>query len=86
MIILDGLMSLWIILGLVAFFGIIVFAVIIFKRHSNLFKKDEKPSDKEIVKQELDRVLEEVKDEESIKAMEDFEKNKAQNETDNKAE
>lgn len=70
----------FIIIILLVVFGLIVFGVIMLKRHSKFFKKDdEKPTEKEIVKQELDRVLKEVDDVEVKKAMEDFEKNKTQN-------
>lgn len=51
-----GLIALIVILALM---GIIVLAVILLKRHVGVFKSDEKPkSDKEIAKEELDRILE----------------------------
>jgi len=67
---------------LVAVFGVIVFGVIMLKRHTKFFKDKEpkKPEEKQIVQEELHRVLEEVDDEETKKAMADFEKNKPQNE------
>ncbi len=61
-------------------FGIIIFTIIMLKRHTNLFHKDEKPSDEKIVKDELNRMLEDVKDEDTKQAMQDFEKNNPQNE------
>ncbi|MCQ2792246.1 MAG: hypothetical protein MJ208_01840 [Bacilli bacterium] len=62
-------------LAILAFGGVLIFAIIMLKRHTNLFHKDEKPSDEKIVKDELNRMLEEVKDEDTKKAMEDFSKN-----------
>ena len=65
---------------LLVVFGIIIFVIIMLKRHTNLFHKDEKPSDEKITKDELNRVLEDVKDEDTKKAMEDFDKNHPQDE------
>ncbi len=65
---------------LIAVFGIVIFVIIMLKRHTNLFHKDEKPSDEKITHDELNRVLEDVKDEETKKAMEDFNKNHPQDE------
>lgn len=61
-------------------FGVVIFVIVMLKRHTNLFHKDEKPSDEKITKDELNRVLEDVKDEETKKAMEDFDKNRPQDE------
>ena len=48
---------------LVAVFGVIVVIVILLKKHVSIFKSDEKPkSDKEIAKEELDRLLEPVEE------------------------
>ncbi len=48
---------------LVAVFGLIVFLVIMLKRHVKWFKSDEQPkSDKEIAQEELDRILEPVEE------------------------
>lgn len=65
-----------------AFFGLLVFLIIMLKRHTKFFKdrEDKKPEEKQIVQEELDRVLEEVKEEDTKQAMENFEKNKPQNE------
>lgn len=82
----QGLMSLIIIVSLVAFFGLIVLAVILVKRKTNWFKKDEKPSESKIVKDELNRVLQDVDDEETIKAMKEYEQNKPQETSDKKDE
>ncbi len=71
---------------LLVVFGIIILTIIMLKRHTNLFHKDEKPSEDKIRKEELNRVLEDVKDEDTKKAMEDFDKNHPQNEEAKKPE
>lgn len=78
-----GLIAMIVILVL---FGIVIFVIIMLKRHTNLFHKDEKPSDEKITHDELNRVLEDVKDEETKKAMEDFSKNHPQDEKSEKPE
>jgi len=64
------LMPLWIILGLLGFFGLIVFIVIIVKKYVKplQIKKDDIPEDV-AVKQELDRILVPIEDEETLKQM-----------------
>ncbi len=48
---------------IVAVFGIIVVGVILVKKYVHFFQSDEKPkSDKEIAKEELDRILEPVEE------------------------
>lgn len=54
-------------------FGVIVAGVIIFKKYV-LNKHEKKPDDKEVVQQELNRMLEEVKDEDTKAAMANFDK------------
>ncbi len=50
-----------VIVVLVAFFGLVILLVILLKKHVPGLKNDEKPkSDKEIAKEELDRLLETV--------------------------
>lgn len=62
-----------IIIGVVVgFFGLLILGIIFFKRKV-LKNQDKKPEEKEIVQQELNRVLEEVNDEETLKAMKAFE-------------
>ena len=58
---------------LLAFFGAIVFAIIMIKRHTNLFKDDEKPkSESEVIEEELDRVLQPVENEETAESMRQY--------------
>lgn len=55
---LAGMNPIFIVLILVAFFGVIVLLIILLKRHVPGLKDDSKPkSEKEIAKEELDRVL-----------------------------
>ena len=69
--------SIIIILVLVGFFALVVLLVIVLKRHVPGLKNNEKPkSDKEIAKEELDRVLEKVEDPEAEKQMQAFEEEK----------
>jgi len=71
----TGLTTVLVLFGMLAFFGLIVFGVIMLKRHTKFFKKDDKkPDEQQVVKEELNRVLEEVEDEKTIKAMEEYNK------------
>ncbi len=66
-----------VILCLVAFFGLVVLIVVLLKRHVPGLKNEEKPkSDKEIAKEELDRLLETVDDPKAEEAMEEYQKGK----------
>ncbi len=69
----------WLIpLILVAFFGAIVFAIIMIKRHTNFFKDDEKPkSEAEVAEEELERVLQPVEDESVAESMSKFDQEEA---------
>lgn len=66
------LMPLWIILGLLGFFGIIVIVVIIVKKYVKplQIKKDNIPEE-EAIKQELDRILVPIEDEATLKQMDE---------------
>ncbi|MCI2111329.1 MAG: hypothetical protein LKK13_03180 [Bacilli bacterium] len=62
----------FIIVMLLAVFGLIVFAVIMVKRYAPAFKSDEKPkSDKEIAEEEVNRMVRPVEDEETARQMEE---------------
>lgn len=66
-----------IILCLVGFFGLVVLLVILLKKHVPGLKNEEKPkSDKEIAKEELDRLLEKVDDPEAEKQLEEYDSKK----------
>ena len=63
-IILDGMPGFVIALLIVGVFAVIVIAVILVKKYTKVFKSDEKPkSEKEVAREELDRVLEPIDDE-----------------------
>lgn len=75
----PDLLPLWIILGLLGFFGLLILVIIFVKRHvtSLQIKKDE-ITEEEAVRQELDRVLVPIEDEEIQKAMEEEAKKNGQ--------
>ena len=57
----------WWALVIVGIFVVIVGLVILLKRHTKMFKDDEKPkSDREIAQEELDRVLEPIEEEKEV--------------------
>lgn len=66
----TSLLPLWIILGVLGFFGLMIIIIIIVKRHvtSLQIKKDD-IDEAEAVRQELDRYLVPIEDEEIQKAM-----------------
>lgn len=71
----QQLLPLFIILGLLGFFGLLIIIIIIVKRHVSALqiKKDE-ISEEEAAQQELDRVLVPIEDEEIQKAMSEDDK------------
>lgn len=75
----NPLLPLWIILGLLGFFGLLILVIIFVKKHvtSLQIKKDE-ITEEEAVRQELDRVLVPIEDEEIQKAMEEEAKKNGQ--------
>ena len=66
----SNLLGLWVALGMLGFFGLMIIVIIIVKRHvtSLQIKKDE-IDEAEAVRQELDRYLVPIEDEEIQKAM-----------------
>ncbi len=48
---------------IIGIFALVVLVVILLKRHTKIFRSDEKPkSDREIAKEELDRVLQPIEE------------------------
>lgn len=68
----SDLLPLWVLLGLLGFFGIIVLGVMIAKNKIN-FLKIKKPEidEKQAAKEELDRILVPIEDEEIQKQMDE---------------
>lgn len=66
----SNLLPLWVVLGVLGFFGLMIIIIIIVKRHfvSLQIKKDD-IDEAEAVRQELDRYLVPIEDEEIQKAM-----------------
>ena len=63
---------LFITIALVVFFGIIVIAVILVKKYVKPFQNTEKPkSDREIAEEEVNRLVTDITDEDTIKQMTD---------------
>ena len=71
----DNYIGLIVIAGLLAFFGLLIIIIIQVKKHVNAFKI-EKPdiSEEEAAKEELDRVLVPIEDEEIVKQMDEASK------------
>ena len=68
----NQLLPLWVILGVLGFFGLLILVIIFVKRHvTSLQIKKEDIDEAEAVRQELDRVLVPIEDEEIQKAMEE---------------
>lgn len=68
----SSLLPLWVILGVLGFFGLLIIVIIFVKRHvTSLQIKEDKIDEAEAVRQELDRVLVPIEDEEIQKAMEE---------------
>ena len=66
----SQLLPLWIILGLLGFFGLLIIVIIVVKRHVTALQIKKEDIDEEAaVQQELDRVLVPIEDEEIQKAM-----------------
>ena len=77
--------SLWsnpaiILLLLLISFGAIALIVFIIRKFMNKNKVDEKPTETEVVKEDLDRYLETVEDEETQKAFDEYEQNSEEKE------
>lgn len=75
----DALLPLWIILGVLGFFGVMILVIIFVKRRftSLQIKKDD-IDEEEAVREELDRYLVPIEDEEIQKAMAEDEFNEKQ--------
>lgn len=72
----NNLLPLWIILGLLGFFGLIIIIIIIVKRHvAPLQIKKDDLTEEEAIQEELDRILVPIEDEEVKKQMMDVEAN-----------
>lgn len=70
----NDLLPLWIILGLLGFFGLIIIIIIIVKRHvAPLQIKKDNLTEEEAIQEELDRILVPIEDEEVKKQMMDNE-------------
>lgn len=64
------LIAFLVVLGVVAVIAIVAFLIYLYLRPK--FKRDDKPSDEQILKEEMDRVLKPIDDEETAKAVEEY--------------
>ena len=71
----SNLSVLWILLGLVAFFGIIALIVFLLRKYLKISNKNEKPTDEaKIADENLSRYLQDVDDDETQKQFDDYSK------------
>ena len=66
----DGLLTFLIIIAVVAVIAIVAFLLYLYLKPR--LKKDDKPSDEQILHEEMDRVLKPIDDEETAKAVEQY--------------
>ena len=59
-----------IILGAAAVIALVAFLIYLYLKPK--LKKDDKPSDEQIVREEMDRILKPIEDEETAKAVEEY--------------
>ena len=69
-----------ILLLLIISFGVIALIVFIIRKFLNKNKVDEKPTESEVVKEDLDRYLETVDDEQTQKAFDEYEESSKKDE------
>ena len=66
----TNLLVFLIVLGAAAAIGIVAFLIYLYLKPK--LKKDDKPTDDQIVKEEMNRILKPIEDEETAKAVEDY--------------
>ena len=66
----TNLLVFLIVLGAAAAIGIVAFLIYLYLKPK--LKKDDKPSEEQIVKEEINRVLKPIEDDETAKAVEDY--------------
>lgn len=68
----QGWVIFLIILGTVAAVALIAFLIYLFALKPKLRKEDDKPTEEQILREEMDRVLKPIDDEETAKAVEQY--------------
>ena len=66
----NGLIIFLIVLGVAAAIGLVAFLIYLYLKPK--LKKDDKPSDEQIVQEEINRYLKPIEDEETAKAVEQY--------------
>ncbi len=71
----NSLSVLWILIGLIAFFGIIALIVFFLRKYLKISNKNEKPKDEaKIADENLSRYLQDVEDDETKKQFDEYSK------------
>ncbi len=71
----NSLSVLWILIGLVGFFGLIALVVFFLRKYLKISNKNEKPTDEtKIADENLSRYLQDVDDDETQKQFDDYSK------------
>ena len=66
----NGLIIFLIVLGVAAAIGLVAFLIYLYLKPK--LKKDDKPTDEQIVQEEINRYLKPIEDEETAKAVEEY--------------
>ena len=66
----NGLIIFLIVLGVAAAIGLVAFLIYLYLKPK--LKKDDKPSEEQIVQEEINRYLKPIEDEETAKAVEEY--------------
>ena len=68
----SGLLIFLIVLGAAFVIGLIAFLIYFLALRPKLKKEDDKPTEEQILREEMDRVLQPIEDEETAKAVEQY--------------
>ena len=66
----TGLIIFFIVFGVAAAIGLVSFLIYLYLKPK--LKKDDKPTEEQIVREEMDRILKPIEDEETAKAVEQY--------------
>ena len=66
----SGLVVFLIVLGVAAFIGIVAFLIYLYLRPK--LKRDDKPTEEQVLQEEMNRLLKPIEDEEAAKAVEEY--------------
>lgn len=66
----SGIIAFLIVLGVVSVIALVAFLIYLYLRPK--LKKDDKPTEEQVVREEMDRLLKPIEDEETAKAVEEY--------------